>query len=153
MRRNSMFLWLLTLAVFCFPGYGQETAADDKVAEEKADVVITAKVSAQSLKFEIVPKPEVGFPGKPQRKTEWSSERSNLPKSVEPGVTYRDIGITLKIASVFADIERIVDEALGTKAESAAEKSISQRSPATSENANKVPMKTDEKEPIKPRLK
>jgi hypothetical protein len=28
-------------------------------------------------------------------------------------VTYRDIGITLRITSVFADIERIVAEALG----------------------------------------
>ena len=32
---------------------------------------------------------------------------------VEPGVTYRNIGIQLKITSRFADIERIVAEALG----------------------------------------
>jgi hypothetical protein len=32
---------------------------------------------------------------------------------VEPGVTYRNIGIRLKIVSRFADIERIVAEALG----------------------------------------
>jgi len=32
---------------------------------------------------------------------------------VQPGVTYRDIGIRLTITSIFADIERIVAEALG----------------------------------------
>ena len=63
-----------------------------------------------------MPNPKVEFPGTPERKTEWSSERKNLPDSVEPNVIYRDIGITLKIVSVFADIDKIVDDALGTNA-------------------------------------
>lgn len=90
-----------------------QTNASEKVDEKTADVAITAKVTAKELIFEVVPNPKVEFLGKPERKTEWSSERKNLPESVQPGVTYRDIGITLKIVSVFADIERIVDEALG----------------------------------------
>ncbi len=80
---------------------------------KNADVAITANVTARELKFEVVPNPKVEFPGTEQRITVWEAERQNLPKPVEPGVTYRDIGIQLRITSRFADIERIVAEALG----------------------------------------
>lgn len=83
------------------------------VPEESADLSITATVTAKELRFEVVPNPTVEFPGKPERDTVWEAERENLPPAVEPGVTYRNIGIRLKIASRFADIERIVAEALG----------------------------------------
>ena len=108
----------LFLCVFIFSAHlshaQQQSTTTEKVDEKTADVAITAKVEAKELKFEIVPNPKVEFPGTPERKTEWSSERKNLPDSVEPNVIYRDIGITLKIVSVFADIEKIVDDALGT---------------------------------------
>ena len=65
------------------------------------------------MTFEVVPNPVVEFPGKHQRDTVWDAVRENLPPAVEPGVTYRDIGIRLKIVSRFTDIERIVAEALG----------------------------------------
>jgi hypothetical protein len=84
-----------------------------QVPTESADVAITATVTAKELRFEIVPNPTVEFPGKPRRDTVWEAERENLPRPVEPGVTYRNIGIRLKIASRFANIERIVAEALG----------------------------------------
>ena len=80
---------------------------------ETADVAITATVTARELLFEVVPNPTVEFPGKPRQDTVWEAERENLPRPVEPGVTYRNIGIRLKIVSRFADIERIVAEALG----------------------------------------
>ncbi len=83
------------------------------VSEDEADLVITANVTARELKFEAVPDPKVEFTGKPERVTSWEAERTNLPRPVQPGVTYRDIGIRLKIVSVFADIDRIVAEALG----------------------------------------
>jgi hypothetical protein len=83
------------------------------VPVETADVAITATVTARELLFEIVPNPTVEFPGKPKRDTVWEAERENLPRPVQPGVTYRNIGIRLKIVSRFADIERIVAEALG----------------------------------------
>jgi hypothetical protein len=83
------------------------TATDDP------DLSITANVTARELRFEVVPTPQVEFPGRPRRDTVWEAERTNLPPQVQPGVTYRDIGIRLKITSVFADIERIVAEALG----------------------------------------
>src|SRR5688500_13573278 len=78
-----------------------------------ADLSITARVTAESLRFEKVPNARVEFTGKPARETVWEAERENLPQQVRPGVTYRNIGITLRITSVFADIDRIVAEALG----------------------------------------
>ena len=77
------------------------------------DVSITANVTAKELKFEVVPNPTVEFFGKPERETVWEADRQNLPKPVQPGVTYRNIGIQLRITSRFADIDRIVSEALG----------------------------------------
>jgi len=82
-------------------------------AVESADVSITATVRARELTFEVVPNPTVEFPGRHRRDTVWDAVRENLPPAVEPGVTYRDIGIRLKIVSRFADIDRIVAEALG----------------------------------------
>ena len=78
-----------------------------------ADVAITARVKARELTFEVVPNVSVEFPGQPARATAWEAERENLPTPVQPGVTYRNIGIRLKITSVFSDIDRIVAEALG----------------------------------------
>ncbi len=80
---------------------------------ESADVSITATVRARELTFEVVPNPTVEFPGRHERETVWDAVRENLPPAVQPGVTYRDIGIRLKIVSRFADIDRIVAEALG----------------------------------------
>jgi hypothetical protein len=86
-------------------------AAEEPGAEP--DLSIDAHVTADSLRFEKVPDPKVEFTGKPRRDTVWQSERENLPQQVQPGVTYRNIGITLRITSLFADIDRIVAEALG----------------------------------------
>jgi hypothetical protein len=87
-------------------------AAPD-TSPEAADLSITARVTARELKFNVVPNPTVVFSGRPRRDTVWEAERHNLPQAVRPGETYRDIGITLRITSVFSDIERIVAEALG----------------------------------------
>lgn len=87
--------------------------AQEPPATDSADLSITANVTAHELKFEVVPNPDVTFTGNPERKTTWEAERQNLPRPVQPGVTYRNIGIQLKIVSVFADIDRIVAEALG----------------------------------------
>lgn len=85
-----------------------------KANANNADVAITATVTARELKFEVVPNPIVEFPGsRHERATVWEADRQNLPKPVEPGVTYRNIGIELRIVSRFADIDRIVAEALG----------------------------------------
>jgi hypothetical protein len=89
------------------------TPSEAAGATNEPDLSITGSVTARELRFEVVPTPKVEFPGRPRRDTVWEAERTNLPAEVQPGVTYRDIGIRLKITSVFADIERIVAEALG----------------------------------------
>jgi len=83
------------------------------ISPDTADIVIMANVTAKELRFEVVPNPTVEFPGKPRSDTQWQAVRENLPPQVQPGVTYRNIGIRLKIVSRLADIERIVAEALG----------------------------------------
>jgi hypothetical protein len=87
--------------------------ASPQVSEDEADLAITANVTAGAVRFEAVPNVTVEFPGRPRRETSWEAERTNLPRPVQPGVTYRDVGVRLKIVSVFADIDRIVAEALG----------------------------------------
>ena len=95
------------------PQEGSQQKDASQVPEESADLAITATVTAKELRFETVPNPTVEFPGRPERDTVWDAVRDNLRRPVEPGVTYRDIGIRLKIVSRFADIDRIVAEALG----------------------------------------
>ncbi|HYO98723.1 MAG TPA: hypothetical protein VER76_00745 [Pyrinomonadaceae bacterium] len=90
-----------------------QPTATPAAATDNHDLSITANVTARELLFEVVPNPKVEFTGRPRRNTVWEAERTNLPAQVQPGVTYRDIGIRLRITSVFADIERIVAEALG----------------------------------------
>ena len=80
--------------------------------ENNSDLVITANVRAKELRFEVVPTPTVEFSGKPERKTVWEADRTNLPQQVQPGVTYRDIGVRLRIYSRFAEIQRIALEAI-----------------------------------------
>lgn len=80
------------------------------------DVAITATVRARELRFSRVPEVRVTFRGSVngvENATVWTTDRQNLPETVQPHVTYRDIGIRLTITSTLPDIERILDEALG----------------------------------------
>lgn len=110
---GAAFFLLFTTQVFA-QNTNQNTSKETQTeADEKnSDLVITATVRAKELKFEIVPTPTVKFTGNPPRQTVWEADRTNLPQTVEPGVTYRDIGIRLRIYSRFAEIQRIVIEAL-----------------------------------------
>jgi hypothetical protein len=82
---------------------------------QAADVAIIVNLTAKELRFDAVPNPTVEFLDKAKSQTIWQTERFNLPDEVQPGVTYRNIGIRLKITSRLADIERIVAEALGER--------------------------------------
>jgi hypothetical protein len=108
-----LFFALHTPAQTAPNNQNNSTNQNSQVNPQTADVSITASVTAKELKFDVVPNPTVKFPGKPERVTVWEADRQNLPKPVEPGVTYRNIGIQLRIASRFANIDCIVSEALG----------------------------------------
>lgn len=114
MRLTNFIVSALVACLACAAAAAQTATpkAPGQSAGE-ADLSITARVTAGELIFRRVPSPRVEFTGRHERRTVWEAERHNLPAEVRPGVTYRDIGITLRIVSVFADIDRIVAEALG----------------------------------------
>ncbi len=66
---------------------------------ENPDVEISARVKSRELRFEEVPETGTRFRGSPGRESVSGTERENLPDEVESGVTYRDSGIRLRIAS------------------------------------------------------
>jgi hypothetical protein len=126
-----------------------DAAPSPSVQEDDADLVIIANVTAKELRFDAVPNPTVEFPGQPKRDTEWSAERTNLPPQVQPGVTYRNIGIRLKIVSRFADIDRIVAEALGEIPSSDDTTTTnSDAPPPTNAITNDAPNATNEAQPM-----
>lgn len=113
MNKGLLSVFFLTAALAV--GAQQPTSTPNELNSDASqdDILILVNLTAKELKFEAVPNPTVDFPGTPHRSTIWVTERQNLPDKVEPGVTYRNIGIQLRISSRFADIERIVKEALG----------------------------------------
>ncbi len=117
---------------------------------QAADIAIIADIKAESLVFEVVPNPKVEFPGSHKLITVWVAFRDNLPTPVQPGVTYRNIGIRLKITSAFADIDRIVSEALGEVPVSQEVKPADQQSPRTS-NPQSPPSQTSPPPPPRER--
>lgn len=72
---------------------------------EDPDIEFIADVKARELRFEEVPETEVRFTNHPERESAWGTDRVNLPYEVEPGVTYRDPTVRLRIATALADHE------------------------------------------------
>ncbi|MFN6962808.1 MAG: hypothetical protein ACK4S4_03475 [Pyrinomonadaceae bacterium] len=98
------------------------------------DILILANITAKELRFEAVPNTSVEFPGTHKRTNIWITQRQNLPDQVQPGVTYRDVGLQLRISTRFSEIERIVREVLDGRpagpADPAAEAAPAEASPA-----------------------
>lgn len=69
---------------------------------ENPDIEFTADVKAKELRFEEVPETEVRFTGHPRRESASGTDRENLPEEVEPGVTYREPEVRLRIATALA---------------------------------------------------
>jgi hypothetical protein len=112
----SLILAVLLLPVFLAAQQQPVPTETKKAADQdigKDDILILVNIKADSLRFEAVPNTTVEFPGKHERTSVWTTDRQNLPEKIEPGVTYRNIGLQLRISTRFADIERIVREALG----------------------------------------
>lgn len=61
--------------------------------EEVADVDVSTSVRARELRFGIVPETKVWFEGEPAQRHSSEVERENLPEEIEPGETYRDVGV------------------------------------------------------------
>jgi hypothetical protein len=72
---------------------------DDIDRIERPDIEIGAVVKAKRLRFETSPDTEVRFEGEPGVDHVSGSERENLPETVEPGVTYRDVRVRWRAAA------------------------------------------------------
>jgi hypothetical protein len=66
------------------------------VTGREPDVEIAAIVRADELRFECKPEGVV-------RAAESFSTRENLPDEVEPGVTYRDVAVSWRVAARLSD--------------------------------------------------
>jgi hypothetical protein len=67
------------------------------------DVEITALVRAEELRFECAPRADVRVYADSPADVEHVSDRQNLPDEVEPGVTYRDIAVSWRVAARLSD--------------------------------------------------
>jgi hypothetical protein len=72
---------------------------------ETPDIELTAEIKGREMRFDEVPETEVRFCGRPERASVSGTERKNLPEEVERGVTYRNFGVRLRIATELMDIE------------------------------------------------
>jgi hypothetical protein len=66
---------------------------------EQPDIEIGAVVKAKSMRFKNRPDTEVRFEGEPGVDHVSGSERENLPETVEPGVTYKDVRVRWRAAA------------------------------------------------------
>lgn len=66
---------------------------------ESADIVFTATVRADELRFRQTPETEVTFTGEPGERSTSCSTRRNLPDRVTGGATYRNIEVDYVLAA------------------------------------------------------
>ena len=66
---------------------------------DEPDIEIGAVVKAKRLRFRKKPETEVRVEGEPGVDDRSGSSRENLPDTVEPGVTYRDVTVRWRAAA------------------------------------------------------
>ena len=71
----------------------------------KPDIVVIARVEAAELKFNAQPQTSLQLFGCPQIDTSLVVLRTNLPKPVAPGVTYRNVVVDFRLNMKFAELE------------------------------------------------
>ncbi|RFS86489.1 hypothetical protein D0T12_07870 [Actinomadura spongiicola] len=64
-----------------------------------ADILFTARVKADEMRFDVVPHNSVEFSGNADDESTSGSDRTNLPDEVREGVVYRDVQIDYAIAA------------------------------------------------------
>ncbi|MCX4997621.1 hypothetical protein OG739_33535 [Streptomyces longwoodensis] len=63
------------------------------------DIAFESTVRADRLRFEEEPSTDVRFPGTGERDSTSHSERSRLPRPVEPGRDYDDVTVAYRLAT------------------------------------------------------
>jgi len=71
----------------------------------KPDIAIIARVEARELRFNSQPQTSLRISGCPQLDTSMVVLRSNLPKPVQPGVTYRNVVVDFRLLMKLTDLE------------------------------------------------
>jgi hypothetical protein len=99
---------LLSLSLLAGSALAQDPSPSPTDSPAEPDISITATVRWKTLRFEVVGTPRVELKGAPGT-TVWEAERINLPRPVQPGVTYRDGGGDLRIEASYA---QMIDSAL-----------------------------------------
>ncbi|MEV4000737.1 hypothetical protein [Actinomadura sp. NPDC049753] len=77
----------------------------DAELQRTADILFTAKVKADELRFEVVPDVSVTFTEGSSDESTSGSARTNLPDQVKKETTYRDIQIDYAIAARLPDLD------------------------------------------------
>jgi hypothetical protein len=73
------------------------------VTDREPDVEIAAAVRADEVRFECKPDVDVVAYADSPAEAESVSERDNLPEDLEPGVTYRNLGVRWRLAARLSD--------------------------------------------------
>lgn len=92
MTRASALLWFGLLILPC------------QAQPTQPDIEIDARVKMKSIRFDSKPQVDVTFPGHPERDTSWTTERKNIPPSITPGTTYRNVEVHTHIQSTFKEL-------------------------------------------------
>lgn len=66
---------------------------------DEADVAVRGSFTAEQIQWHVVPQVRVRLYGSRGTQTEWTSSRQNLPRQVEAGRTYRNVGGRVQITS------------------------------------------------------
>jgi hypothetical protein len=69
------------------------------IPHEPADIVLTATVKADELRFDEAARTRVEFSGRPDHESCSGSDRTNLPDRVEENITYRHVQVDYVLAA------------------------------------------------------
>jgi len=83
---------------------GASAGAAQEAAPASPDLSITGTIRARELKFETVPKTFVRSITASKKSVVTDVKRKNLPKEIQPGVTYRNVELQFTIHSFAEEI-------------------------------------------------
>ncbi|MFC4055155.1 hypothetical protein ACFOY4_36180 [Actinomadura syzygii] len=78
----------------------------DPEQRRQADILFTARVKADEIRFDTAPENSVTFTADAADASTSGSDRTNLPDEVEENTTYRDIEIDYAIAAKLSSPDR-----------------------------------------------
>ena len=108
---GKVLLFIVTLALVGTEAQAQQQpvcppprslAVSDSI---KPDIAIVARVEARELRFNAEPRLSLQLSGCPQIDTSMVTLRTNLPKPVQPAVTYRNVVVDFRLNMKFVDLE------------------------------------------------